>query len=84
MYSSRKVNFRSRERNSNYRTAGGTRVSNTRNFPGSYKALKFALNWFFNGHRNKLTAEVSVIDFQTGVQEFENRTRLRIQWDISF
>ncbi|MDX1332248.1 MAG: porin, partial [Robiginitalea sp.] len=44
----------------------------------------FGLNWFFNGHRNKLTAEVSVFDFQTGIQEFENRTRFRIQWDISF
>lgn len=44
-----------------------------------------AVNWFFKGgHRNKLTAEVSVFDFQTDVEEFDSRTRFRIQWDISF
>ena len=42
------------------------------------------LNWFFKGHRNKLTAEVSVFDFKTDVDEFESRTRFRVQWDISF
>jgi phosphate-selective porin OprO/OprP len=42
------------------------------------------LNWFFKGHRNKLTAEISVFDFQTEIENFEDRTRFRIQWDISF
>ncbi len=42
------------------------------------------LNWFFRGHRNKLTAEISVFDFKTDVDNFENRTRFRLQWDISF
>ena len=44
-----------------------------------------ALNWFFKGgHRNKLTAEITVFDFQTDTQNLENTTRFRIQWDISF
>jgi hypothetical protein len=46
--------------------------------------ITLALNWFFRGHRNKLTAEISVFDFQTEAQGFENRTRFRVQWDISF
>ena len=44
-----------------------------------------ALNWFFKGgHRNKLTAEITVFDFQTETENLENTTRFRIQWDISF
>lgn len=44
-----------------------------------------ALNWFFKGgHRNKLTAEITVFDFQTDIQQLANTTRFRIQWDISF
>ena len=44
----------------------------------------FALNWFFRGHKNKLTAEVSVFDFEGEPQEVERTTRFRLQWDISF
>ena len=44
-----------------------------------------AANWFFNGHRNKLTADFSHLtldDGLVGVSESENRVRL--QWDVSF
>ena len=43
-----------------------------------------AMNWFFNGHRNKLTAEVSVFDFEEDAASIKRTTRFRIQWDISF
>ncbi len=43
-----------------------------------------AMNWFFNGHRNKLTAEVSVFDFEEDDASIKRTTRFRIQWDISF
>lgn len=44
-----------------------------------------AANWFFNGHRNKLTADIGRYEIDneiTGMTESENR--LRVQYDISF
>jgi len=40
-------------------------------------------NWFFNGHRNKLTADLSYLvdDLLSGDDE---ALRLRLQWDVSF
>jgi len=46
--------------------------------------FSLALNWFFNGHRNKLTAEISYLDFQFSEKMLEEEFRFRIQWDISF
>ena len=43
-----------------------------------------ALNWFFRGHRNKLTAEFTVFDFETDFQVVKRTSRFRVQWDISF
>jgi phosphate-selective porin len=43
----------------------------------------FAVNWFFSGHRNKLTAEISYLNFKDPVQGEEGGTNVRIQWDIS-
>ena len=43
-----------------------------------------AVNWFFNGHRNKLTAELStfdLVDANTGAVSEE--WRFRFQWDVS-
>jgi phosphate-selective porin OprO/OprP len=43
-----------------------------------------AFNWFFNGHRNKLTFDISRLhdrNQETG-KRWENRVRL--QWDVSF
>ncbi|MBP1841195.1 hypothetical protein [Formosa algae] len=44
-----------------------------------------AFNWFFKGHRNKLTSEVTYFNFQDplGVN-YDNGLRFRVQWDISF
>ena len=47
------------------------------------RELSFAINWFFNGHLNKLTAEVTWFKFQQDVAEERDDTRFRLQWDIS-
>ncbi len=43
-----------------------------------------AINWFFAGHRNKLTLDAShlALDRQAGRDQHEQRVRL--QWDVSF
>ncbi len=44
----------------------------------------FAVNWFFEGHSNKLTFEVSRLRLnQTGKPDLSD-TRYRTQWDVSF
>ncbi|WP_434035989.1 porin [Formosa sp. 4Alg 33] len=43
-----------------------------------------AFNWFFNGHRNKLTSEVTYFNFQDQTGIYDNGLRFRVQWDISF
>jgi len=48
------------------------------NLPKGFK------DWFFSGHRNKLTAEVSYFDFQANPERQIEGFRFRIQWDISF
>ena len=48
-------------------------------------AEEFALafNWFFKGHRNKLTAELTYLDYDAVLLGTEDEFRFRIQWDIS-
>ena len=43
-----------------------------------------AVNYFFNGHLNKLTAEITRFEFDDVVEGNDGRYRFRIQWDISF
>ena len=43
----------------------------------------FDLNWFFNGHKNKLTAEASYFNFLNTDLDYTKGWRYRIQWDIS-
>lgn len=48
------------------------------------RELSFASNYFFNGHKNKLTAEISHFNYdKTGGVPAEE-VRFRLQWDISF
>jgi len=47
------------------------------------KETSFDLNWFFKGHKNKLTAEASYFDFLNDDLDFTKGWRYRIQWDIS-
>lgn len=42
------------------------------------------LNWFFAGHKNKLSTELARYEFQDIMLAEQNEYRFRIQWDISF
>jgi len=44
----------------------------------------FGFNWFFNGHRNKLTLETSLLEYSQNVAFEYSGFRYRLQWDISF
>jgi phosphate-selective porin len=46
------------------------------------KERTLGLNWFFNGHRNKLTLDYSWLDFE-GFGGNATRNRLRLQWELS-
>ncbi len=39
-------------------------------------------NWFFNGHRNKLTQDFSFIEFDSPDRD-ESQLRYRVQWELS-
>ena len=39
-------------------------------------------NWFINGHRNKLTGDISWLDFDSPVRD-ASQTRYRLQWELS-
>jgi phosphate-selective porin len=41
-------------------------------------------NWFFNGHKNKLTTEFTYFAYQDSTIPYESGWRFRIQWDITF
>jgi phosphate-selective porin OprO/OprP len=44
--------------------------------------VSFASNWFFNGHRNKLTAELAWLQSEEADQAASS-WRFRLQWDLS-
>ena len=46
------------------------------------KERSIGLNWFFNGHRNKLSVDVSWLDFRDP-REDASRKRIRLQWELS-
>lgn len=41
-------------------------------------------NWFFAGHRNKLTLDVSHLTLDIGDSGVQSEQRVRLQWDVSF
>jgi phosphate-selective porin OprO/OprP len=44
-----------------------------------------AINWFFSGHSNKLTFEISHLSVEDPVNlTDQSEERARMQWDISF
>ena len=47
------------------------------------KERTVGLNWFFNGHRNKLTLDYSWLNFED-FGDSATRNRLRLQWEFSF
>ena len=47
--------------------------------------MGLATNWFFSGHKNKLTFELTHFKFQEDqLDETGGGFRFRLQWDISF
>jgi phosphate-selective porin len=46
--------------------------------------FSLAANWFFAGHRNKLSADLTYFTFQDPALGDEEGLRFRLQWDISF
>ncbi len=44
----------------------------------------FATNWFFAGHRNKITMDVSHLTLAQPVGNDLTEQRVRLQWDVSF
>ena len=47
------------------------------------RELAIVANWFFNGHRNKLSADLSRVR-RVKAPETDTDNRLRLQWEISF
>ena len=43
----------------------------------------FGLNWFFKGHKNKLTVDYSYLDYNQFDIEDNTEHMVRIQWDVS-
>jgi len=50
----------------------------------SQNELALALNWFFAGHKNKITAEITRFTFKDSSLPQKDETRFRVQYDISF
>jgi phosphate-selective porin len=50
----------------------------------SQNELALALNWFFAGHKNKISAEITRFTFMDTSLPQKDETRFRIQYDISF
>jgi len=40
-------------------------------------------NWFFKGHKNKLTFDYSYLEYNEFTPTFNSGNRIRLQWDIS-
>lgn len=47
------------------------------------REISLAGNWFFNGHKNKLTAETSYFKYDKTGNIPADELRFRLQWDIS-
>jgi phosphate-selective porin OprO and OprP len=49
------------------------------------REVSAAINWFFNGHANKLTFEISHLKVEDPVRFIaQSKERVRLQWDVSF
>lgn len=41
-------------------------------------------NWYFKGHRNKISADLAYLDFDDPLASAQSSWRFRLQWDVSF
>ncbi len=48
------------------------------------RELTLGANWFFNGHNNKLTMDVSRLESTLFQGSEDSGWRARLQWDVSF
>lgn len=56
-----------------------------RAFDNEREELSLAANWFFKGHNNKLTLDVSHLMLDDGfIGRSASENRVRLQWDVSF
>lgn len=44
----------------------------------------FGTNWYFDGHRNKLNADLSLLDIDDPANGDDSKVRFRLQWERSF
>ena len=51
---------------------------------GTRHEISTGLNYFINGHLNKVTLEFSHLDDQIGAENVQEGNRYRLQWDVSF
>jgi len=53
-------------------------------FDDNYRhEITIGTNWFFNGHKNKLTFEYSYLRFRDDPEMLTDGSRVRLQWDVS-
>ncbi|WP_051907889.1 porin [Flavimarina sp. Hel_I_48] len=50
----------------------------------AFEEKTLGFNWFFHGHNNKLSVEISQFDLETDSGAMDDEFRFRLQWDISF
>ena len=56
-----------------------------RSFYNEREEITLGANWFFNGHRNKITLDASHLILDDGLLDTrESGNRVRLQWDVSF
>jgi phosphate-selective porin OprO/OprP len=56
-----------------------------RSFENTRREYTLGANWFFSGHNNKLTVDLSRLTLDDGrVALDDSENRLRLQWDVSF
>ena len=64
-------------------TARYSLVDNKNLFTNNINEYMLGANWFFSGHRNKLTIDFAYVENQDFVDKDDNY-RIRFQWDFSF
>ncbi len=50
----------------------------------SRREVTFGANWFFNGHRNKVSIDTSRLHFDVPDGDRSSSRRVRVQWEVSF
>ncbi len=56
-----------------------------RAFENQRREFTLGANWFFSGHNNKITVDLSRLSLDDGLEGLsDSENRLRFQWDVSF